>query len=276
MASSIGGIPSAPTKRVRYKFVDGGHTRPEVYIASPPKPTFILFLDGEAVVDPLVPIVREITDEVKTKWEWIASIGNPKTPVRDWDVMWDGNPNAFTWVRNKNIITMQYNEAFTQPQNIDVSVYADNKQYSGTLKLNYAGGYYYYYPSTPSTPIIYDITGTGAAWSNDIWTGSQGYWDGSKWVTGMPGQILLHSIGAISNLFNWYVTIEGSGAPLTFIVRDINGSPIQQFNNVSNNTSVQLTAGFVNGSRVRFDMQSGSGSFNVTRIRLSNTDISGT
>jgi hypothetical protein len=171
---------------------------------------FNILCGGISVLRTPQPFVQLITPgDLKANWTWdfVAVNGT----VSNWVVMWDGNPVPFSYTVNSNSITVNFNDVLFQTQQIDVTATVHGRNYTFTYQLEYndayAYGYGYGYGSSGLTPTLINETGSGPAWSNSYWEGLQGNWDGSAFVTGMPGQILLKPINAIGETGQFSSTV---------------------------------------------------------------------
>lgn len=219
------------------------------------------------------------------QYNWHITIGNSNIVPDNWVVQWDGNPTPFSYVSSGNGIQIQFNSNITQTQQIDVTVIVGGISQHMVLKLNCdaAGyGYYYYYggSSSPSlTPTFINETGTGAAWNNSYWSASQGYWNGSAWITSMPGQILLIPINAVGMSGQFRSTtalrVTFTGGPKNIRLTDFSGGTALVTRNGVNSgdlltltpAEISLFGGYCYSGSFRLDVQDPTwGSFSISNI----------
>ena len=219
------------------------------------------------------------------QYNWLITVGGANIKPDNWVVEWDGNPDYFSYVSDGNGIQIQFNHTIIQTQQIDVTVIVGGIAQHMTLKLNCdaAGyGYYYYYggssgPTLTPTPI--NETGSGAAWSNSYWEGLQGNWNGSAFVTGMPGQILLKPINAVGMAGQFRSTVKvqltfTGGAKNIHLTDASGGSTLVSRDGVTSGTPIELTpaeislfGGYCYSGSFRLDVQDPTwASFSISNI----------
>jgi hypothetical protein len=185
------------------------------------------------------------------------------------NVIIEPNCNDMTFIGNVNNIQIDFNI-----NNVIGTADLSNIKINNNFSLIIAdpiGSTIIPVPAPVVTPLITDVTGTGTSWNNNIWTTSQGYWDGAKFVTSMPTQIILNSINTFPITNGQYLTLTYTGGTANITIT-YNGSTLKSLGNIPSGTSTLLD--FDNSSTpCRINVISPDSSFAITKIQLSNVSI---